>query len=94
MKRAVLWTDEALTQLGEARAWVAQHDPAAARKMAEHLIEAARRLAEFPHLGTSTKTAGLRKLVLAKPPFVIVYDVRDASVRVRGVFHHARSRAF
>jgi plasmid stabilization system protein ParE len=51
---AIVWTDEALEHLEAIFAYVSVYDPAAARRLAQRLIDVADSLAEFPERGRPT----------------------------------------
>lgn len=87
------WSREAVLALEDARAWIAGHDPGAARQTALRLLDAADRLVAFPHLGRSGRLDGTRELVVADTPFTFVYRVEADELTILAVIHHARDRS-
>lgn len=83
----VAWAPRAVRHLQALRAHVAEHDPAAAQRIATLLLAAAGRLAEFPQLGRPGRLAGTRELTVPRTPYVIAYRARGARVEVIAVLH-------
>ena len=55
------------------------------------VIEAVERLVDFPHRGRQGRREGTRELVISGLPYIVVYRVRDASIRILRVFHAAQN---
>lgn len=87
------WSDEALGSLEEIRAWVAEGDPVAARRLIRRLFDAARPLVDFPRLGAVGRRAATRELVVPKTSLTLVYRVEDTHIVILDVIHQARERA-
>lgn len=92
MAETIIWSREAIDTLRAARAWIAEHDPAAARRVASRVRDAADGLSAFPHRGRPASAPGLRELVVAGTPFILLYAVDEVGVHILGVWHHARLR--
>jgi addiction module RelE/StbE family toxin len=89
----VIWTDEAIADLRQLVAFIAQDNPAAAVKLGEEIIRKSLFLAAHPRLGRmlrETKRDTLRELVVH--PYRLIYEIDDPSqtVRVRVLWHGAR----
>ena len=84
----VTWTIEALEDVHSIRAYIAQFNPYAAERVADRLLGAADRLADFPRLGAPIAN-GRRKLTTIWP-YAIIYRVGDDQVFVLSVRHGAR----
>ena len=84
----VLWTASALADLRAIRAYIAQFNPGAAREVADSLIDAGDRLADFPNRGRPVPRGTMRELI-ADTPYIIRYRI-DGDVVVMCVRHAAR----
>lgn len=85
----VEWTDEAVRNLGLIVDYISIFDPAAALRMAQHLIDASNSLRDFPHRGRLTPD-GYREVPTVRP-YVILYDVSDDRVSILDSRHGARA---
>ena len=61
----ILWTDDALRDLDDLAAFIAQDNPRAAEKLARRIVEAVAGLSVFPRIGCSGRIAGTRELVIS-----------------------------
>ena len=82
----VVWLDEARRDLAEITAYIAQHSPAAARRLNRLIVEQTDILSEHPTLFHAGRVLGTRELV-AHPNYVIVYRVTLATVEILNVLH-------
>lgn len=85
------WTHEAEQWLLEIFRYIAEDDPAAAKRVVQGVYEKTRILAEFPQLGYRYREVAEREVrVLLYGHYRIAYLVRsDSVVDVLGVFHGA-----
>jgi len=93
MGHQVIWTDEAIADLRQLVAFIAQDNPTAAVKLGEELIRKSMLLAAHPRLGRmlrEPKRDTLREMIV--PPYRLIYEINDPSqmVRVRVLWHGAR----
>ena len=86
----IVWFRSAIADLEEARAYIANDDPEAARRVASSVVRAVDRLARRPALGRPGRVPGTRELVVAGSPYVIPYRVRDDAVEILRVLHARR----
>ncbi|MEE8393347.1 MAG: type II toxin-antitoxin system RelE/ParE family toxin [Rhodospirillales bacterium] len=86
----IVWSETAVRDLGEIRAYIAEHNPKAAHGTAMAIIQAANRLADFPASGRMGRIADTRELVIANLPFILPYTVNDGEVVILAAFHEAR----
>jgi len=89
----VIWSDEAIADLHDACSYIAQHDPDAARRLGNGILDHVRILASFPLIGPTYPrgAAGpLRQIVFRSDR--IFYDVSEELRRVEilHVWHGAR----
>jgi len=83
-----IWSPEAIEDLAALRAYIEQDDPAAAQRVALHIlhnIETAN-----PEMGRPGRVPGTRELVIPGTPFIVPYRIRHDMIQVLRVFHGAR----
>ena len=83
----VVWTEPAAAELSEHYDYYRAHNPAAARRLRQAVINGAKRLRDYPRMGRPGRIEGTRELVIAGTPFVLVYDVAAACVEILHVYH-------
>jgi len=93
----VRWLPRARRELWALRRYIAQDQPAAATRIAQHILAAVDRLGQYPLYGrpAAWDSRGLlRELPVAGTPFVVVYEVNDTmgAVIVLRVIHGAQRR--
>lgn len=86
----VKWLRTALRNLDAEAAFIAEDDPAAARVVVEHVLEAVAMLAEQPGLGRPGRVLHTRELVVLHTRYIVPYRVRGDAVEVMRVFHTSR----
>jgi toxin ParE1/3/4 len=83
----LVWSPESIHDLLALRAYIAEHDPAAAKRIALHILYCVEHLlSETPKLGHAGRVPGTRELVTAKTPYILPYRLRGSSSlrRIRG----------
>jgi addiction module RelE/StbE family toxin len=80
----------ALADLDEIFSYVAQNNPAAAARLVARFEDAARRIAEMPHIGEATRKSRFRRWIVGN--YLIVYEVGTEDVVIHYVRHGARRR--
>ena len=88
--KAVRWLRRAVLDLEDAYDYVANDNPAAARRLVEQIEEGVRQLSRHPMLGRAGRVAGTRELVIAGTPFLVVYRLMADHVVILTVLHGAR----
>ena len=86
--RQIRWTTEASDQLEAAVIRIMQDNPAAARNVAQAVIDRIEQLAFFPGLGRPGEVKGTREIV--SPPYVVVYRYSEEIVEILHVWHVAQ----
>lgn len=86
--RQIRWTTEAADQLEAAVKHIQQDNLAAARNVAQSLIDRIEQLGTFPGLGRPGEVKGTRELV--SPPYVVVYRSTDEIVEILHIWHGAQ----
>ena len=83
----LVWSPRAIGHLADLRAYIAQENPAAAGRIAETILLAVERLAEFPNLGRPGRVTGTRELVIPGTAYVILYRLRGDHLEIIALFH-------
>lgn len=87
----LIWSPEALQDLRDIRAFIAQDDPGAAKVVVARIVRlVAEQLPRNPEIGRPGRVSGTRELVISNTPFVVPYRVRDEHLDILRVYHTAR----
>jgi toxin ParE1/3/4 len=87
----IAWSPEAIEDLVSLRAYIAEDNPVAARRVVRHIIQSVERLLpDNPQIGRAERVPGTRELVVPKTPYVVPYQVRRTTIQVLRVYHGAR----
>jgi len=84
----VRWLRAALGDLDAIAAYIADDNPAAARRFVSRLVARVDHLSAHPAIGRPGRVVGTRELVL--PPYIVPYRVRGNIIEVLRVFHGAQ----
>jgi addiction module RelE/StbE family toxin len=87
----VIWSPEALEDVGRTFDYLALLNPVAAKRVVESLFVAAESLINFPQRGRIGSKPGTRELVV-QTPYVIVYRITGDTVDILRVWHAAQER--
>ncbi len=88
----VRWSRLAEEDMQALRAYISEHDPVAAQKMAQTIVSNVNKLLPGnPELGRPGRVPGTRELVIAQTPFIVPYRVRGQIIQILRVYHAARS---
>ena len=86
-----VWSPESIHDLLALRAYIAEHDPASAKRVAVHILRSVEHLlSENPKLGAPGRVPGTRELVISKTPYVVPYRVRGSTIEIVRVYHSSR----
>ncbi|MFD2181166.1 type II toxin-antitoxin system RelE/ParE family toxin [Rhodoplanes azumiensis] len=90
----IRYTRRAVADLSGIAEYIRSHDPPAALRVRDAILDSIRTLALFPRAGRRQSVAGVRKLVTRKFPYLIYYSVHGATgdIVVLTVRHPARRR--
>lgn len=83
----VIWTDLAQADFKSQVEYLLERNPDAARKLQAAIGGSAERLAEYPQRGRPGRVEGTRELVVTGFPYIIVYRVRETTIRILRVLH-------
>jgi toxin ParE1/3/4 len=72
------WTDEALDDLAQLRAYISRDNPAAALRVTLAIIQRVEELLpDHPYTGRPGRVSGTRELVIQRTPYIVPYRVRN-----------------
>jgi plasmid stabilization system protein ParE len=71
--------------------YIAQRNPAAARRLRDRMDAARRLLAEHPEAGAPTETPGVRRFVITEFGYVLTYSRTKTGVEIASMRHGRQS---
>ena len=86
----VKWLRTALRNLDAEAAYIAQDDPAAARRVVQRVLKSVAMLGGQPEIGRPGRVPHTRELVVPDTRYIVPYRVRGDTVQVLRVFHTSR----
>jgi toxin ParE1/3/4 len=87
----IVWSPEAIEDLASLRAYIAEDNPAAARRVVLQLIQNVEQLLSVnPQIGRAGRVPGTRELVVPGTPYIVPYRVQRATIQILRVYHGAR----
>jgi len=87
----ILWSPEAVNDLMSLRAYIAADNPAAARKVALHIMHNIEQLLpDNPQLGRPGRVPGTRELVIPNTPFIVPYRLQRNTMQILRIYHGSR----
>jgi toxin ParE1/3/4 len=87
----ILWSPEAIEDLASLRGYIAEDDPAAARRVVLHIIQTIEQLLpENPQIGRAGRLPGTRELVIPRTPYIVPYRIQRPTIQILRVYHAAR----
>jgi len=87
----VRWANSALDDVEQIVLYINRFNPAAARRVAQAILDAGDGLCRFPLKGRIGGEPDTRELVVVWP-YVIVYEVEPDAVNILRVWHGAQER--
>ena len=86
-----IWSPEAIADLVALRAYVEEDNPAAAQRIALHILHNVESLLpNRPQMGRPGRVPGTRELVIPRTPFIVPYRLLGNTIQILRVFHGAR----
>ncbi len=87
----VEWSQRAADDLASLRAYIAEDDPAAAKRVGLHIVQSVESLlAEQPQMGRPGRVSGTRELVVPRMSYIVPYRIRNNRIQVVRIYHGAR----
>ncbi len=84
------WSNEAVAQLSELRAYIKQHNPQVASAIVARIREMTKTLSEFPQSGQVDEATHTRVLTVPRTPYRLYYVVQADRILIVSVWHGAR----
>jgi toxin ParE1/3/4 len=87
----IAWSPEAIEDLVSLRAYIAQDNPAAAQRVARHIIQNIEELLpDNPQIGRAGRVPGTRELVIPRTPYIVPYRIQRNTIQILRVHHGTR----
>jgi toxin ParE1/3/4 len=87
----IAWSPEAIEDLVSLRAYIAEDNPAAARRTVQHIVESIEQLLpDNPRIGRAGRVPGTRELVIPRTPYIVPYRLQRTTIQILRVYHAAR----
>ena len=83
----IVWTEDAVADLTEARDYIALDKPDAARRQVQLVLKAVKNLKDMPFMGKPGRRVETRELGVHKTPYIIVYRVKNADIQIVRILH-------
>lgn len=83
-------TVPAADQLEQAYHYIAESNPEAAERTADHIVDITEMLGKHPEAGRRGRVPGTREFAVPDTPFVVAYSVGKEVVWILAVYHSAR----
>ena len=78
----ILWSPEAIADPSSPRAYIAEDNPSAARRIVFHIMHNIELLLpENPQIGRPGRVPGTRELIIPKTPFIVPYRLQEMRSR-------------
>lgn len=84
----IRWLSRAVEDLAHLHAYIAQDNPEAAGTEAAKVVEAVKRLEDYPASGRPGRVPGTRELVISR--YIVAYRVKEGVVQILRILHAAR----
>lgn len=88
----IRWSPEAAVDFAGIVEYIRLENPSAAQKIAHAIYDSIVSLEDFPRLGRTGSVDGTRELVLAPPPFIVVYPIKDDALEIARILHGSQRR--
>jgi toxin ParE1/3/4 len=87
----IVWSPEAIEDLVSLRAYIAEDDPAVARRVVQHIIQNVEQLLpDNPQIGRAGRVTGTREFVIPRTPYIVPYRFQRSTIQILRVYHGAR----
>ena len=86
----IVWSPTAVKDLEHLRAYIEQHNPRAAVKVASAILRRVESLNDFPGQGRPGRVPYTRELIILDTPFPVVYKAKGKTIQIITVLHAAR----
>jgi addiction module RelE/StbE family toxin len=84
------WTQRALDEFESSHDYIAKDNPHAAQEVAQRILDASRKLLDYPHIGRIGEDEDTREWRVQRTPYLLVYQIRDDVIELLHVWHAKR----
>lgn len=88
----IVWSRNARADLDAIQTYMLELSPQATERIWIRIVERVADLAEMPLAYPIEGDGPLRRLVVTRTPYVVLYNVVDNEIRIEAVFHMSRDR--
>ncbi len=86
------WSPSARHALASVRTFLAERDPAAARRVERRILERANFLARWPQAGRPSHVPGTRELSIPDIQYLIIYEIVGDEILILMLYHSRQLR--
>lgn len=86
----LLWLRTAIRSRERQIDYVAERNPTAAARLEQRIIDATDQLLDHPRLGRAGRAKGTRELVVARTPYIVIYEIDGDTIQIVRVLHSAQ----
>ena len=87
----IAWSPEAIEDLVSLRAYIAEDNPAAARRTVQHIVASIEQLLpDNPRIDRAGRVPGTRELIIPRTPYIVPYRLQRTTIQILRVYHAAR----
>jgi toxin ParE1/3/4 len=87
----LVWAQHALTDRDTIFKHIEEQNSRAAVNVDHQIVNALRRLLDFPESGRPGRIVGTRELVIPRTPYIAVYSIAADRVRILRILHGAQA---
>ena len=85
----IRWLEDSIEDLTALRQYIAQENPAAARRVAKKIIRSVNLLLDQPGIGRAGRVPNSRELVVTGTPFLVPYRIKNNTIEILRVMRSA-----
>lgn len=86
----LIWLRAAIRSRERQIDYIAERNPRAAARLEQWIVDATDQLRDHPLLGRVGRVRGTRELVVARTPYIVVYEIDGDTILIVRVLHSAQ----
>jgi toxin ParE1/3/4 len=86
----IVWSRQARADLHRIQTYLIEQSPKGAERVWLRITQRVAALADMPHAAPQEGDGPMRRLVVHRTPYLVLYRITDGEIRVEAVFHAAR----
>jgi len=87
----IVWAPQAEEDLAEGVVYIARDSVTADLEVEDRVLQAVERLADHPFMGRPGRLSTGRELVVARTPYVVIYEVGPGLVEIMRIWHTSQA---